>query len=52
MGMGLAICRSIIEDLNGDLSIARNRSQGATIRFALPVSNEDSQGLQKIAMLG
>jgi C4-dicarboxylate-specific signal transduction histidine kinase len=41
MGMGLAICRSIIEEYGGTLS-ARSRSPcGTIIEFSLPLSRED-----------
>ncbi|MCP3392062.1 PAS domain S-box protein [Bradyrhizobium sp. CCGB12] len=37
LGMGLAICRSIVEAHGGCLSIDRKQVPGATFRFALPV---------------
>jgi signal transduction histidine kinase len=41
MGMGLAICRSIIESHGGKLWIEANESSGATFVFTLPVESRD-----------
>jgi C4-dicarboxylate-specific signal transduction histidine kinase len=39
LGLGLAICRSIIRTHGGRLFAANNPDKGATLRFTLPVQN-------------
>ena len=41
MGMGLAICRSIIEDHDGELGFRNNEGPGATFYFSLPFKLEE-----------
>jgi signal transduction histidine kinase len=41
-GLGLVICKEMIERCKGDIRIDSNLSRGTTVSFTLPVSNSDT----------
>jgi len=49
MGIGLAVCRSIIERHDGKLWAARNDGPGATFSFSIPVLSERSSDAGDLA---
>jgi signal transduction histidine kinase len=42
MGIGLAICRSIIEAHAGDIRVVHNKGPGVTFGFSLPIEASDA----------
>ena len=40
LGLGLSICRTIVESHGGRMWAARNEDAGLTMRFTLPIARE------------
>jgi signal transduction histidine kinase len=47
MGMGLTICRSIIEAHGGRLWATVNESRGAVFRFTLPLEQHETPPVER-----
>mgnify|MGYP003146288759 FL=1 len=43
IGLGLAVCRSIVESHGGRLTVQRNVHGGASFTFGLPIKNPDEK---------
>jgi len=47
MGIGLSICKRIIEAHDGEMVVTRNVAGGATFRFTLPLYKEDEENADR-----
>lgn len=47
MGLGLSICRTIIETQGGQILASNNEGSGATVTFTLPRSSPQEARLQR-----
>ena len=44
LGMGLPICRSILDAHDGTISVKNNEGEGATVSITLPILETDHRG--------
>jgi C4-dicarboxylate-specific signal transduction histidine kinase len=49
LGMGLSICRSIVEDLGGQICASNHQGGGALFRVSLPLAGSLESSTQKVA---
>ncbi|WKK94709.1 ATP-binding protein [Clostridioides difficile] len=40
VGLGLSICKSIIQAHKGEIMVENNKDKGSTFKFSLPKENE------------